>query len=266
MYHRTMLNDFFTSVLRGSRIRSVAEIPLDSYGMVGVGSLVFAQQKCQLTLISDNHRLLERGSALMKFNQLSDVSYLHSSVENIAVPDNSFDFSWSYERIQAIANPTGVLTELCRVSKAAMVVVPNRYNYGQYAHYLYHRFSGNHCDYVGPNPLMRRAPIRDALQKRGMAVIREGMIDIPWWPLFPELPNLVRSLIGGAPVAVDPEAKPERSPEVVPLADVPRIRHRVDSAAFIEHSSLVPKFIKMLFAHSVYVIGCKPEYREELGL
>lgn len=266
LYHRTMLNDFFTKFIGESKINSVAEAPLDSYGMVGAGSLVFTQLGRKLTLISQNKGLLARGSSLFEFNAIPDITCLHSALDHIPVAADAFDFSWSYERIQAVPNASAVVDELCRVSKAVMIVVPNKYNYGQYAHYFYHRVSGTTCDYVGPNTLMRPKPIREMLQRRGLVILREGMIDIPWWPLFPELPNLVRRLLGRKVVIVDPAEKPEVNPRVVPPTEIPELRRRVQRAAIIEHSSLLPQFLKLLFAHSMYVIGCKPRYRSQLGL
>ena len=266
LYHRTMLNDFFRELIPASNIKTVAEVPLDSYGIVGAGSLVFTQLGCKLTLVGSEQTLLDRSLALMQFNRISNVSYIHSSLEKIPVPTDTFDFSWSYERIQAVANPLAVLDELCRVTKSIMVVVPNKYNYGQYPHYVYHRVTRTTCDYVGPRELMERAPVREALQRRGMIIVRDGMIDVPWWPLFPELPNVVRRLIGRTPVVIHPEEKPEVNPEVIPLSDLPQMHRRVEGAAIIERSTLLPRFLKLLFAHSIYVIGCKPQYRTQLGL
>lgn len=266
LYHRTMLNQFFAKFIGPSKIDSVAEAPLDSYGLVGAGSLVFTELERKLTLISQEKALLARGSALFEFNGITDVTCLHSALDHIPVATDAFDFSWSYERIQAVPNASAVMDELCRVSKAVMVVVPNKYNYGQYPHYLYHRVSGTTCDYVGPKPLMRSKPLREMLQKRGLVILTEGMIDIPWWPLFPELPNLVRRVLGRASVAVDPRQNPESNPEVVPPFELSKLRDQIDRAAAIERSSWIPKFLRLLFAHSAYVIGCKPRYRAQLGL
>lgn len=266
LYHRSMLNDFHAALIRRSKIQSVAEVPLDSYGVVGAGSLVFAGLRRKLTLVSDDKTLLERSSALMRFNGISDVTYLHTAPAHIPVASNSFDFSWSYERMQVVQDAGSVLDELCRVSKAIMVVVPNAYNYGQYPHYLYHRATSTTCDYVGPRPLTRRAEVRDALKHRGMTIIEEGLIDVPWWPLFPELPNLARRLLGRAPVVIDPSQRPEVNPQVIAPADVPELQRKIHGAAVIERSCWIPRLVKMLFAHSVYVIGCKPRFRNALGL
>jgi len=99
-----------------------------------------------------------------------------------------------------------------------------------------------------------------------LVVLREGMIDIPWWPLFPELQNLVRRVLGRTAVTIDPRKNPEANPEVVPLSELSKLRERIEKAAIIERSSWIPKLFKLLFAHSAYVIGCKPRYRVQLGL
>lgn len=266
IYRRVMLNDFFTDLIRRTNIHTVAEVPLDSYGMIGAGSLIFTQVGCKVTLISDDQAILDRAQALMNFNGVSHVRYLHSPLYNITVAADTFDFTWSFDRLQALSDPTAFLQELCRISKATMVIIPNAHNYGQYAHYLYHRMKGTTCEYVGPRRWMRRAPIRDALRRGGMAIVADGIIDAPWWPGFPELPSLVRGLLGRAPITVDDRGMPEANPQVVPPADVPRMRCQVERSAFIERGRFWPGLVKLLFAHNVCVIGCKAQYRREIGL
>jgi hypothetical protein len=266
IYRRTMLNDFFTDLIHHTDIHTVAEVPLDSYGMIGAGSLIFTQLGCEVTLISDDQAILDRARALMNFNGVSHMRYLHSPLYNITVAADTFDFTWSFDRLQALSDPEPFLQELCRISKATMVIIPNARNYGQYAHYVYHRLAGTTCEFVGPRRWMLRAPIRDALKRGGMTIVADGIIDAPWWPGFPELPNLVRGLLGRAPVTVDDSEMPEAKPQVVPPADVPHMRRQVERSAFFEHGRFWPGFVKSLFSHNVYVIGCKPGHRDELGL
>jgi hypothetical protein len=267
LYRRTMLNDFFVDWIRRTNIQTVAEVPLDSYGIVGAGSLIFAQLGCKVTLISDDQSILDRAQALMSFNGVSHrVRFLHSPLHDIPVDEGTFDFTWSFDRLQALPDPASFLHELCRISKATMIVVPNAHNYGQYLHHFYHLAARTTCEYVGPRRWMRRAPIRAGLQRGGMTIIDDGIIDAPWWPGFPELPNLIRRLLGRPPVTVEGEGMPEAQPQVFPPADVPRLRRQVERSAFIERGRLWPGFVKLLFAHNVYVVGCKPRHRSELGL
>lgn len=266
LYRRVITNDFFTNLIRLSKIRNVAEIPLDTYGIVGAGSLIFTQLGCQVTLVSDRQKVLDRGRALMDFNGISGVRYLHSQYESISVPDDNFDLTWNFDRLQTLPDPEVALRELSRISKAILISVPNAHNYGQYAHLVYHLLKGTTCEYVGPRKWMLRRSVRETLLTLGMEIVEEGVIDVPWWPGFPEFPNLVRGLVGRAPVAVDEEGMPEANPEIVSSAEVPQLIRRVERAAFIEQGRLSPGWVKLLFAHNVYVLGCKPQYRQELGL
>jgi hypothetical protein len=112
---------------------------------------------------------------------------------------------------------------------------------------------------------MRKGPIESALRHNGLAVVGNGFIDVPWWPEFPELPNLVRRALGRRPLELDYDSAPEANPQVVPDAEVAQLRRRVRQSAFIEQGPW-PRLFKLLFAHNLYVIGCKPQYRRELGL
>ncbi len=265
VYRRVMVNDYFSALIRRTAIRSVAELPLDSYGIVGAGSLLFTELGCEVTLVSDDRATLRRAQALMEFNQVEGVRYLYCPLERVPVAPDTFDLTWSFDRLQATSDPAALLAELCRVSKATLVSVPNVDNYGQLPHYLYHRLTGTTCEYVGPRGWMLHAPIREALLRGGMEIVDEGWIDVPWWPGFPELPNLVRGLLGRAPVEINGEGVPEASPEVVPPAALPQMMRRVARSALIERGRW-PAVVRRLFAHNLFVLGCKPEHRRALGL
>jgi SAM-dependent methyltransferase len=265
LYRRVLTNDFFAELVRGTNIRSIAEVPLDSYGIVGAGSLIFTQLRREVTLISDDSAVLSRARLLMDFNGVQDVRYLLSGMGHLDVPDDAFDFTWSFDRLQILPDPQRFVRELCRVSKATMIMVPNACNYGQFAHHLYHRLNGTACDYVGPRAWMHQGPVEGALRQNGFAMVSSGFIDVPWWPEFPELPNLVRRALRRQPLVLDYDSTPEVNPQVVPDAEVARLRRRVRQSAFIELGPW-PRLFKLLFAHNLYVIGCKPQYRRELGL
>jgi hypothetical protein len=266
LYRRVITNDYFTNLIRRTKIRNVAEIPLDSYGIVGAGSLIFTQLGCQVTLVSHRENVLERAQTLMNFNGISGVRFLHSQYESISIPDNYFDLTWNFDRLQTLPDPVGVLREISRISKAIFVSVPNAHNYGQYAHWVYHQIKGTNCEYVGPRKWMLRGLVRETLMNLGMEIIEEGVIDVPWWPGFPEFPNLVRGLLGRAQVAIDEEGIPEKNPVYVSPKEVPLLRQKVERAAFIEKGRRIPSLVKLMFAHNLYVFGCKPQYRQDLGL
>jgi hypothetical protein len=181
----------------------------------------------------------------------TNVQFVESDLYNLPFSENYFDFSWNFDRIQTLAAPSEFLGEMCRVSKMVMVIVPNAYNYGQYFHHIYHLLSNSKCDFVGPRTWMRLKQVRKTLIHAGMKVIDEGPIDVPWWPGFPELPNLVRRLFGKKPVGVTSDI-----PAPLSLNGWDEFREKVEKSTFIEKSRL-PMPLKVFFAHNCYVIAGK---------
>ena len=55
---------------------------------------------------------------------------------------------------------------------------------------------------LGPHNL-KTGTVRAALQGLGLEIVETGLIDVPWWPGFPELPDLVRGWLG-RPAAASP--------------------------------------------------------------
>jgi hypothetical protein len=262
-YRRVMLNDYFGQLLERGRLKTVAELPLDEYGVVGAGSLIFAQRGCVVRLVSDDRSLLVAGMSVFEHNHLQQaVSLVHGPLTALPLPDNLYDLGWNFDRLLTLPSPADFLREMARVCKAVFVCVPNRHNYGQYAHFVYHKLRRDRCAYVEPRAWMARGPVRVALERQGMVVVDEGVIDVPWWPGFPELPDLARRLVGKRL-----SASPLRQKPVPPAspAEERQVLEKVDRSAFFERGRW-PGFIKSLFAHNVYVLAVKPEYRERLGL
>jgi hypothetical protein len=189
-YRRVMLNQFFSDLLDRARIQTVAELPLDDYGVVGAGSVIFAQRGCHVRLVADDRSLLVDGMKVFEHNRLQRaVTLVQAPLTALPVPDNSYDLGWNFDRLLTLPSPPDFLREMARVCKAVFVCVPNAHNYGQYAHYVYHKLRGDRCAYVEPRAWMARRPVRETLKQLGLEVVNEGLIDVPWWPGFPELPD-----------------------------------------------------------------------------
>jgi hypothetical protein len=262
-YRRVMLNEYFSRLLDRTRIQTVAELPLDDYGVVGAGSVIFAQRGCQVRLVSDDRSLLVAGMSVFEHNRLQPaVQLVQGPLTNLPVPDDSYDLGWNFDRLLTMPSPPDFLREMARVCKAVYVCVPNAHNYGQYPHYLYHKVKGDRCAYVEPRAWMQRKPVRATLQQLGLEVVDEGLIDVPWWPGFPELPDLVRRVLGKRL-----SDSPLRQQPVPPAsqAEEQRWLDKVAQASFIERSRW-PEVVRRLFAHNVFVLAVKPAYRAELGL
>jgi SAM-dependent methyltransferase len=262
-YRRVMLNEYFGRLLERTRLKTIAELPLDDYGVVGAGSVIFAQRGCHVRLISDDRGLLVDGMRVFEHNQLQAAVQLvqAEALTGLPVPDDSYDLGWNFDRLLTLPDPADFLREMARVCKAVFVCVPNAHNYGQYAHYMYHKVKGDRCAYVEPRAWMARRPVRETLQRLGLEVVDEGLIDVPWWPGFPELPDLVRRLLGkrlaDSPLRQQPIPPASQAEEQQWLDKVAR-------ASFIERSRW-PAVVRQFFAHNVYVLAVKPEFRASLG-
>lgn len=251
IYRRYMLNEFFEKLCSQRKFLRIAEIPCDMYGAIGAGSLIFNILNCEVTFVHNDPVILDRAKMLWQSGGFTNVQFVKSDLYHLQFPESYFDFSWNFDRIQTLAVPSEFLGEMCRVSKMVMVIVPNAYNYGQYLHHVYHLFSSSKCDFVGPRTWMRLKQVRKTLIHAGMKVIDEGPIDVPWWPGFPELPNLVRRLFGKKPVGVTSDI-----PAPLSLNEWEEFREKVEKSTFIERSRL-PMPLKVFFAHNCYVIAGK---------
>jgi hypothetical protein len=262
-YRRVMLNAYFERLLARGQVQTVAELPLDDYGVPGAGSLVFARHGCTVSLVSDDAALLSAGERVFAINDYgAQLRIVDGALTALPLPDDAFDLGWNFDRLLVQPDPAAFLGEMARVCKAVFVCVPNARNYGQYAHLVYHRLRGDRCAYVEPREWMDRRPVRAALERAGLQVVEAGVIDAPWWPGFPELPDLARRLLGrpsaGSPLRQAP----------VPIetaAELERWQTKVQGASFIERSRL-PEVVRQLFAHNVYVLAVKPRFRSVLGV
>lgn len=255
LYRRVMLNEMLSTLIAESPIRSVAEFPMDPHGAAGAGSLILGALGRELTLISDQDEALDRARSLYEQRGLSHVTYVCRPLDATALPDNAVDLSWSFDRVQATRNPAKTVAEIARVSKSALIIIPNANNYGQWFHFIYHQWTRSGCDYVGPRRWMRESTVSQALSAVNMEIVATGIIDAPWWPGFPELPALVRGALKGQPVNRPNALEGSDRPDLIV-----RLIRRAQRSNFIECSSL-PGAVKHLFAHNVFVLAVKPAYR-----
>ena len=259
LYRRVMLNDMLSTLVANSGIDRVAEFPMDPHGAPGAGSLILSALGRELSLICDQSEALERARSLYEQRGFTNVRYVCRPLESTALSDDEIDLSWSFDRLQATPNPEKTVSEIARVSKAALIIIPNANNYGQYLHFIYHQWARSTCDYVGPRRWMRVATVGQALHAAGFEVLSTGIIDSPWWPGFPELPALVRGALTGH--TASSSFAPSQS---VPPGLIARLIRRAQRSEFIECSSL-PDAVKLLFSHNLFVLAAKPAYRSLIG-
>jgi hypothetical protein len=249
IYRRRVLNEFLADLVAELNVRTVAEMPLDEYGVPGAGSLVLGLLGCETTLVSSSEDLLAGATRTWRERIGREPRLICSEPWDTTAGDGAFDLSWSFDRLQAQAEKTELLAEQARVSEHVLIIVPNAWNYGQPWHWLYHAVFGRACDFVGPRRWLSVAPVIRALEANGMEIVRQGLIDVPWWPGFPELPALARRLL--KPAAPDPTDLALDEPRITALM------RKAERATFIERSR-APMALRRPFAHNLYVLARHP--------
>jgi len=250
IYRRRVLNEFLVDLVAEAGIRSVAEVPLDSYGVAGAGSLIFGALGCETTLVSPSEERLEHAARTWRERLGKEPHLLQADPAEIPVADGTYDLTWSFDRLQAEPRKEAVLAECARTSGHALVIVPNAWNYGQPWHWLYHGVFGNPCDFVNPRRWLAVRPVRETLLEHGMESIREGLIDVPWWPGFPEIFAIVRRML--KPWSPPPE--PDLSDLALDTSVVNELVKKAEGAMYIERSR-APRFLRSPFAHNLYVLA-----------
>jgi hypothetical protein len=134
-----------------------------------------------------------------------------------------------------------------------LIIVPNAWNYAQPGHWLYHRVFGHPCDFVWPRRWLTLEPVVQALETHGLQIMRRGLIDVPWWPGFPELPAMVRRMLK----PWSPPSQPDMDDLALDQAQIATLLQKAERATFIERSR-APLFLRAPFAHNVYVLARHP--------
>ncbi len=250
IYRRRVLNEFLVQLVNEIGAQTVAEAPLDEYGVPGAGSLIFGVLGCETTLVSPSEELLERAARTWRRRIAAEPRLLCAGLRDLESPEGAFDLSWSFDRLQAAPAKEELLAKQARVSRHVLIIVPNAWNYGQPWHWLYHKICRNRCDFVGPRRWLALGPVVQALEANGMEIMRQGLIDVPWWPGFPEAPALARRLL--RPWATPP--KLDLMDLEVDAAQITALVRKAERATFIERSR-APQFLRAPFAHNLYVLA-----------
>jgi len=250
LYRRRVLNELLVRLVDEVGAETVAEVPLDEYGVAGAGSLIFGVLGCETTLVSSSEGLLERAARTWRERIAAEPRLLCVRPCDLPDPKATFDLSWSFDRLQAEPAREEVLAQQARVSRHVLIIVPNAWNYGQPWHWLYHKVCRSRCDFVGPRRWLALRPVAQALEANGMEIMRRGLIDVPWWPGFPEAPALARRLM--RPWAAPP--KPDLTNLGVDADQITALLRKAERATFIERSR-VPQPLRALFAHNLYVLA-----------
>jgi len=251
MVSRVMKNEYFTKFIDQHRIKTVLEAPLeDLYPVQGVASMIFALKGCRVTLVQPSEDILNKARhSWIKYGKtlLSHVKFVKSDLKSLPFDSDSFDLVWSYDMFAKLTDPPRYIQEAARVSrKFVYMITPNKWNYGYPIHKI-HQFVTKQKSEFGSECWMTRRAIKDAMRNAGLNIVEEGVHDVPPWPGF------IRLYVTA-----------KKSTESITIGRKvlgAKVAKSVKKFMFIERSSL-PLTLKLLFAHSVYVLGEKKKEAE----
>lgn len=259
VYERLVLNDFLTGLAQAHGLQTVLEAPL--YGMAGVSginSVALAREGLDVTLMDDNPERLEGVRRIWCEDlrlpvQLVRIS--NAAWSRLPFPDNSFDLAWEWAALWHIDDPAGLLRELARVSRdLVLVAMPNSLQVGYWMRkwLLEREFFDDHDE--GWTSMARiKAVLRDA----GLAIVDEGVLDVPPWPDTVMPAGEVLQRLGIRSQRLQEQFSGDGwqwSTMAYYMGDEPDLRQRVMRYAWLDHAGL-PWQVKAVWAHHRYVVA-----------
>ncbi len=251
-YRRFMLARLMWRFVDQHGFRTLAEVPCSGYEttkgeslVLGASSLAFAVKCCDVTFIDELEDNLNQVRNLWHDNGLlQKAKFITAPPTSVPVEDDTYDLVWNDLATPLLLEPELYLREMQRISKFVLLVCENRDNYG-YPIYVMKNFLARTEGIYGASKWLNRGNVKRALVSLGMKVVEEGLIDVPPWPGFTALADLLvhfhrpRVGVGGGVIE-----------------DFSSISKVVRRYSFIEESGL-PTMIKSKFAHSFYVLAEK---------
>jgi hypothetical protein len=259
VYERLVLNDFLTDLARSHRIRNVLEAPL--YGMAGVSginSVALAREGVSVTLVDDVAERLFGVRRIWNDDLGLPVDLVRVSPHawgQLPFPDDSFDLAWSWAALWHIADPSGLLRELSRVSrKLVFVAMPNSLQVGYWMRkfVLEREFFDDHDEAWTSIPR-----IKAILRSAGLTIVDQGVLDVPPWPdtVMPATEVLQR--LGVRSRRLQDQFSGDGwawSTMAYYTGAEPDLRERVMKYAWLDHVRL-PWQMKAIWAHHRYVLA-----------
>jgi hypothetical protein len=260
VYERIVLNAFLLRLKEQFGIQSVLEAPL--YGMAGVSginSVVLGQSGCEVTLLDDN---AERIAGVRRiWSELGLDAYAslrqHSDFSQLPFAERSFDLVWAWAALWYVRDVDALLDEMVRVSRRLVfLAMPNRMQIG----YILRRFLLEPDFFKTVDDSWANIPrVTRALRKRGMRIVRQGVLDVPPWPdtvmpaarvlrkLGIRSERMTRRFEGNGWRWSTMDYYPGRRPE---------LKAMMERYMFLEKLRL-PWQAKTIWAHHRYVLACK---------
>ena len=257
VYERLILNDFLEGLMRKYHIQTVLEAPI--YGMAGatgINSIRFAQLGAHVTVVDVNEqRLVEVKRLWDELGLLDRAEFIYvSDPSSFPFANKSFDFVWNWAALWYLPNAILTLRDMVRVSKKLVfTAMPNRMQMG----YLLRKYllEKEFFDWIEDESWANINKPRKVLERAGMKLIDQGVLDVPPWPdtVMPARDVLQRLGFGqGAQARFEGEAW-EWSTMAYYTGEQPELKPQMDSYAFLEHAA-IPWQLKVIWAHQRYIL------------
>ncbi|MFN8443046.1 MAG: methyltransferase domain-containing protein [Caldilineaceae bacterium] len=259
VYERFVLNNFLNDLRKKHQIRSVLEAPL--YGMAGVSGIndvIFAQNGVDVTMVDDN---AERIAGVRRIwhedlrMPAETVLIRPDSWDRLPFADKSFDFTWEWAGLWYIADPEGLLQELVRTSRnLVFVAMPNNIQVGYWMRKLLidREFFANHDE-----RWTEIGRIRRILERAGVEIIDQGVLDVPPWPDTVMPANEVLKRLGIRSKQLESQFTGEGwrwDTMAYYMGKEPDLYERVIKYAWLDQAPL-PWQIKSIWAHHRWLLG-----------
>jgi SAM-dependent methyltransferase len=258
VYERFVLNDFLLRLRARYGIATVLEAPLFGMaGVSGINSVALAEAGCQVTLADDNGTRLDGIRRIWQELGLPVGLVQVQDWERLPFPDRTFDLAWEWAGLWYLPDPEALLQELVRVSRdLVFVAMPNRWQVG-YALRKY-VLDRPFFQQIGEQEFWANmAPIRRLLEAQGIAIVDEGVLDVPPWPDTVMPANEVLQRLGIRSRRLQDQFTGEGwewSTMAYYLGQQPELRERVMRYAWLDQAPL-PWQIKAVWAHHRYLLG-----------
>ena len=250
-YERYSLLKLQEYLVKKLKLESILEIPASgAKAAPSLYSIGFSKFGCKTTLVNPDKGGIKNWYYLNLKGYLKE-KYV-SNLKNTGLTGNSHDFVWNFVTLQLEKYPELLLEEMKRLSKKyVMVVFVNNFNPGFVIHRLLHKFKKiewTHGDIRFSSPFW----VKRYLKKRGLKIVKFGVLDTPPWP----------DSLGFRDLRLHRLSKENKHTEIV--WEIPILKYIKDNnypawirIVYFWERFPVPILIKIFYSHLYFVLAEK---------